>query len=90
MNVRSHIIMLKELLLVFRNIQHELWSLINVKRVVCHINILADEIIGLLIIFVSFILICSLTNEHQQDMSRLLGKPTMWFSNRSDTNRPAQ
>ena len=23
-------------------------------------------------------------------MSRLMGKPTMWFSNRSDTNRPVQ
>ena len=23
-------------------------------------------------------------------MSRLLGKPTMWFQNRSDTNRPVQ
>ena len=23
-------------------------------------------------------------------MSRLVGKPTMWFSNRSDTNRPVQ
>ena len=23
-------------------------------------------------------------------MSRLLGKPTMWFPNRSDTNRPVQ
>ena len=27
-------------------------------------------------------------SRHQ--MSRLVGKPTMWFSNRSDTNRPAQ
>ena len=25
-----------------------------------------------------------------QDMSRLVGKPTMWFPNRSDTNRPVQ
>ena len=25
-----------------------------------------------------------------QHMSRLVGKPTMWFSNRSDTNRPVQ
>ena len=24
------------------------------------------------------------------NMSRLVGKPTMWFSNRSDTNRPVQ
>ena len=23
-------------------------------------------------------------------MSRLVGKPTMWFPNRSDTNRPVQ
>ena len=23
-------------------------------------------------------------------MSRLVGKPTMWFTNRSDTNRPVQ
>ena len=23
-------------------------------------------------------------------MSRLMGKPTIWFPNRSDTNRPAQ
>ena len=23
-----------------------------------------------------------------KDMSRLMGKPTMWFPNRSDTNRP--
>ena len=23
-------------------------------------------------------------------MSRLVGKPTMWFPNRSDTNRPGQ
>ena len=26
----------------------------------------------------------------KQDMSHLVGKPTMWFTNRSDTNRPAQ
>ena len=25
-----------------------------------------------------------------KDMSRLVGKPTMWFPNRSDTNRAAQ
>ena len=25
---------------------------------------------------------------HVQDMSRLVGKPTMWFPNRSDTNQP--
>ena len=24
------------------------------------------------------------------DMSRLMGKPRMWFPNRSDTNRPVQ
>ena len=24
------------------------------------------------------------------NLSRLVGKPTMWFSNRSDTNRPVQ
>ena len=24
------------------------------------------------------------------DMSRLVGKPTMWFPNRTDTNRPVQ
>ena len=24
------------------------------------------------------------------NMSRLVGKPTMWFPNRSDTNRPVQ
>ena len=26
----------------------------------------------------------------RDDMSRLLGKPTMWFPNRSNTNRPVQ
>ena len=26
----------------------------------------------------------------KKDMSRLVGKPTMWFPNRSDTNRPVQ
>ena len=26
----------------------------------------------------------------QLHMSRLVGKPTMWFPNRSDTNRPVQ
>ena len=26
----------------------------------------------------------------QQRLSRLVGKPTMWFPNRSDTNRPVQ
>ena len=25
-----------------------------------------------------------------QQLSRLVGKPTMWFPNRSDTNRPVQ
>ena len=25
-----------------------------------------------------------------QEMNRLVGKPTMWFPNRSDTNRPVQ
>ena len=29
----------------------------------------------------------ALLNEH---MCRLVGKPTMWFPNRSDTNRPEQ
>ena len=26
----------------------------------------------------------------EKKMSRLVGKPTMWFPNRSDTNRPVQ
>ena len=26
----------------------------------------------------------------RNDLSRLVGKPTMWFPNRSDTNRPVQ
>ena len=28
--------------------------------------------------------------EDANEMSRLVGKPTMWFPNRSDTNRPVQ
>ena len=28
--------------------------------------------------------------ERKNDLSRLVGKPTMWFPNRSDTNRPVQ
>ena len=28
--------------------------------------------------------------KYSHDMSRLVGKPTMWFPNRSDTNRPVQ
>ena len=30
------------------------------------------------------------TNISHQNMSHLVEKPTMWFSNRSDTNRPLQ
>ena len=28
--------------------------------------------------------------DKRQEMSRLVGKPTMWFPNRSDTNRPVK
>ena len=30
------------------------------------------------------------SEQQLQNMSRLVGKPTMWFPNRSDTNRPVQ
>ena len=29
-------------------------------------------------------------NARQSELSRLVGKPTMWFPNRSDTNQPVQ
>ena len=32
----------------------------------------------------------SLTFKQRFNMSHLVGKPTMWFPNRSDTNRPVQ
>ena len=33
---------------------------------------------------------CILTHYIWRDMSHLVEKPTMWFPNRSDTNRPLQ
>ena len=37
-----------------------------------------------------FITTQSVLEDTLQDKSHLMGKPTMWFSNRSDTNRAAQ
>ena len=39
---------------------------------------------------VSIILLMSVSESWQSHLSRLVGKPTMWFLNRSDTNRPVQ
>ena len=49
-----------------------------------------QQLKNLFLILSSMLILLSLEIVKIQNMSRLVVKPTMWFPNRSDTNRPVQ